>query len=112
MPCPICKRGRDHERVVPPWMGEPWAERGNWACSVVCLTVMSLKRYSNMIDPTESESEAIEYAGDEAGKYLNSLGKFDLLTFTREEYMTFIECVVTNFSHKLRELEIRSVEEP
>jgi hypothetical protein len=57
-----------------------------------------------MIDPSPFEIDAIMAASDPAGEYLDSLGKTDLATMTEDEWYCFLECVVTAYQDKLREL--------
>ncbi len=39
-----------------------------------------------------------------AGEYVESLGRTDLMSWSREEFATLIEVVVTAFTDRLREL--------
>ena len=57
-----------------------------------------------MIDPTPNEKAAMDHGGRMGGEYLESIGKTDLLSLTLEEWTTFIECVVTGYCDRLREL--------
>lgn len=57
-----------------------------------------------MIDLTEAEIAAIEAASEPAGAYIESLGRTDMATWTREEWMTFLECVVTGFTDEMQRL--------
>ena len=57
-----------------------------------------------MIDPTEYEQEAIAYGGEQAGKYLETLGKTDLATMSPEEWSAFIEVIVTGYVDRLGEI--------
>jgi hypothetical protein len=61
-----------------------------------------------MVDPTQHELEAIMAAGGYGGEYLDSLGKTDLAALTEDEWLTFVECIVTGFTDKLQELESES----
>lgn len=56
-----------------------------------------------MIDPTPHEIAAIEAASDPAGQYIESLGRSDMATWSRDEWLGFIEVVVTGYSDALRE---------
>lgn len=57
-----------------------------------------------MIDPSPREIEALEAASPVAGEYLDSLGKTDLADLSRDEWMTFIEVIVTAYQDSLRSL--------
>lgn len=50
------------------------------------------------------EYEAVEAAGDEVGEFLEGIGKTDLATLTREEWLDFVahayECVCTRVRAK------------
>lgn len=58
-----------------------------------------------MVDPTQHEIEAIQAAADYGGEYLDSLGKTDLAALNEDEWLTFVESVITGFTDKLQELE-------
>lgn len=51
-----------------------------------------------MNDKTPEETASIKRAGRAGGEYLDSIGKVDLSQLTEEEWLTFIECVVTEWS--------------
>lgn len=51
-----------------------------------------------MIDKTAEEQAAIKRAGKAGGEYLESIGKVDLSSLTEDEWLTFIECIVTEWS--------------
>lgn len=74
------------------------------ACSMACLDAIHRNRGSVMIDPDEHETKALDYASEMGGEYVESLGKANLADFTGEEWATLIECIVTNYGDKLREL--------
>lgn len=63
-----------------------------------------------MIDPTPNELAALDYAGDMAGEYLDSIGKTDLAALTRSEWSTLIEVTVTGYCDRLRDLAGRDSE--
>ena len=103
MTCAICRRDTGSDPVVPDWL-LPWRDLTVRTCSIVCLSLISL-RTKPMIDPTEHEVVALETASDRAGEYLESLGKSDLASLSRDEWMAFLEVVVTGWTDSLRELE-------
>ena len=57
-----------------------------------------------MIDPTPNEKAAFVHGGRYGGEYLDSIGKTDLETLKPEEWLTFIEAVVTGYCDHLRAL--------
>jgi hypothetical protein len=70
------------------------------------------QREKMMIDPEDHEIEAIGAAGQDAGDYLEWLGKTDLATMSEDEWLQFIEVVVTGYQDKLTEIHARPVHEP
>lgn len=63
-----------------------------------------------MIDPTPNEKAAFVHGGDMGGDYLDSIGKTNLQTLSREEWLTFVEAVVTGYCDHLREVAARDAE--
>lgn len=57
-----------------------------------------------VVDPTENEKAALQAASDMGGEFLDALKKTDLDTITVEEWHQFVECIVTGFQDRLREL--------
>ena len=60
-----------------------------------------------MIDPTPNEKAAFVRGGARGGEYLESIGKTDLESLERKEWLTFIEAIVTGYSDHLRDLAAR-----
>ena len=52
------------------------------------------------------EREAARLGGKMGGEYLESLGKYNLIELSKEEYQTFIECVCKEYH--LRHAEFQS----
>jgi hypothetical protein len=73
-----------------------------WLCSLRCQEVCHRRR--GMIDPTRHERAAIDHAIAMAGEHIESLRRTDLMTWSHEEFASFIEVVVTAFTDRLREL--------
>ena len=63
-----------------------------------------------MIDPTPNEKAAFVRGGEMGGEYLDSIGKTDLESLDREEWLTFVEAVVTGYCDHLRALAARDEE--
>lgn len=56
------------------------------------------------MDIAPHEQEAIDYAGNMAGEYLESIGVFSLDKLTPEQWATFAQVMCINFSQKEKEL--------
>lgn len=50
-----------------------------------------------MIDPTGIERAAMDHAGEQAGEYLEALGKTDLAKLATEEFATLINVICTAY---------------
>ena len=73
-------------------------------CSLRCLDIAN-DRMGVMIDPTEHEIVAIMGIADPAGQYIEQeIGNTDIGGWTHDQWLGFLECVVTLYSDKLREL--------
>jgi hypothetical protein len=57
-----------------------------------------------MIDPTANETMAMTIGGQQGGRYLESIGKTDLVSLSVTEWDCFVEAVVTGYCDQLREL--------
>jgi Family of unknown function (DUF6511) len=64
-----------------------------------------------MIDPTPNEKAAFVQCGETGGEYLDSIGKTDLERLSREEWLTFVEVLVTGYCDHLRALAARDEEQ-
>jgi hypothetical protein len=73
-----------------------------WCCSLGCLD--NVYEVKGMIDPTASEIAAIEAASDPAGEYIESLGRTDMASWSRDEWLGFIECVVTGYTDAMQRI--------
>jgi Family of unknown function (DUF6511) len=63
-----------------------------------------------MIDPTPKEKAAFVHGGELGGEYLYSIGKTHLESLDREEWLTFVEAIVTGYCDHLWELAARDEE--
>jgi hypothetical protein len=63
-----------------------------------------------MTDPTPSEQAAFVHGGEMGGEYLDSIGKTALESLSREQWLTFVEAIVTGYCDHLRELAARDEE--
>ena len=57
-----------------------------------------------MIDPSDTEAEAMAHAGAMGGEYLDQLGKTDLAVLTPDEWRTFVAAVCGGYTEKLLEI--------
>lgn len=109
MPCAACERPNSRKD----WIVVHPRRQGELVriCSDACLETFWLalqpthdKGQAPMVDPDEREEQAIEHASDQAGEYLDSLGRTDLATLSREEWLTLLQVTVTAFQDKMREV--------
>jgi hypothetical protein len=63
-----------------------------------------------MIDPTPNEKVAFVHGGAMGGEYLDSIGKTDLESLSQDEWLTFVEVVITGYCDHLRMLAARDAE--
>ncbi len=63
-----------------------------------------------MIDPTDREDKAQQYAQQMLGEFLDNIGKTDLAKMTPHEYSTVVWCVIANYVNKELELENAEIE--
>lgn len=61
-----------------------------------------------MIDKTKNEELAMDHAAEMAGEFIENIiahgGTSDFATWTPDQFMSFIECVVDGFAYKMVEL--------
>lgn len=63
----------------------------------------TVTRNLSMIDPSDIEKCAMDDAGTLGGAYLDSIGKTDLATLTKEEWNAFIEVVCGGYAGSMIE---------
>ena len=69
-----------------------------------CLDI-ACERLGEMNNPTEHEVAAIMGIADDAGRYIEKeIGWTDIEVWTHDQWLGFLECVVTLYSDKLRQL--------
>lgn len=103
MPCAVCRR-EARGFGFDPELGRVHGRPGR-ACSMRCLDLLS--EVCGMIDPTPNERAAIAHGGAMGGEYLESIGRTDLVSLSREEWLTFVEAVVTGYCDHLLDLAVR-----
>ncbi|WP_425070661.1 DUF6511 domain-containing protein [Sagittula sp. S175] len=82
-PCPICRRPGGWATIN--MTGAPLAG----VCSPQCAEIWIKRKGQPNVE--QFEREAVMAGGAKAGAYLDSIGKSDLGTMTREEWATFCE---------------------
>ena len=61
----------------------------------------------------ELEKQAYLHGGKNGGEYLESIGKYNLAELTKEEWLTFCECICKNYHSKhVERTELREDEIP
>ena len=58
-------------------------------------------RRKNVVDPTEAETVAIHATVAPAGEFLDALGQTDLALLSEQDFLTFIEVVVSAYQENL-----------
>lgn len=105
---PVCHCGRETKGF---YYQKPLAGKRDvterpitWCCSMECLDAA----YGNtaMIDPTEHEIAAIEACSEPAGQYIESLGRTDMASWSRDEWLSFLECVITGYIDELKRVSV------
>lgn len=79
--------------------------RLGWQCTDCLEAGVAAKAYT-MTDKQydEFETKALETSGQAGGEYLDAIGKTDLATLTREEWMCFLGVVQSSYGITLRAL--------
>lgn len=96
-PCAVCGKATNRRaRLLPDGAGLARV------CSDACADY-HLTRTKPMVDPTESETEAMAYAGAMGGEYLDHLGKTDLAKLSLEEWQEFLRAICGGYTEKLLE---------
>ncbi|MEM1346642.1 MAG: DUF6511 domain-containing protein [Pseudomonadota bacterium] len=84
-PCNVCSRqGQGFEYRDPVFRGDSPVH----FCSFACSEVFMVSRARD-VPLTHDEARALKAGGDQAGAYLDRLGKTDLATLTPEEWHEF-----------------------
>ena len=112
MLCDVCRR----EARGFGWFDARWPidnsrrdRRLRHLCSLTCQNICH--RRLGMIDPTPNEKAAVVNGGRMGGEYLDSIGKTDLETLEPDEWLTFVEVLVTGYCDHLRALAARDEEQ-
>jgi len=58
-------------------------------------------RRKNVVDPTEAEVAAIHATVEPVGQFLDAIGQTDLAQLSEEDFLTFIEVVVSAYQENL-----------
>jgi hypothetical protein len=78
-------------------------DRQIWCCSMRCLDI-AFERQGHMIDPTNHEIAAIQAASQPAGEYIEELGETDMATWSNDQWMGFLETVITAYTDEMGRL--------
>ncbi len=70
-------------------------------CSWRCQRIAA--RLKGMIDPNKHEVNALAAASQQAGVYVEALGRTDLVSWTASEWDGLVEVIVTAFQDYLRQ---------
>ena len=99
---PTCFCGREAR-------GFAWRDPNNFArvligaCSIDCLNII-VERSGIMTHVTDIEYAAVEAASENAGGFLDKLGKTDIATLTGEEWLDFILTTYMAVCNRVSEL--------
>ena len=111
MLCDVCRR----EARGFGWFDVRWPidnkrrdRRLRHLCSLTCQDICH--RRLGMIDPTPNEKAAFVHGGEMGGEYLDSIAKTNLETLSRDEWLTFVEAVITGYCDHLRQLAARDAQ--
>jgi Family of unknown function (DUF6511) len=109
--CYICHRhGRGHGFAQKEFAGKGKPQKVTmvWFCGKLCADIFYHKYKKGIpmkLDLLTTEQNALQYAGNEGGQYLESIGKTDLATLTPDEWNMFLYAVVCTFCGQLQEME-------
>ena len=99
--CPICGRSprgfgyqRPHDQYAPRFK----------ACSMQCLNIISKWKGKMEIKLDKFEEEGIDAASEEAGRYLEGLGKFDIALLSASEWRKLLATVFVAATARIREI--------
>ena len=100
-------RGFYYERPIPVPRIKPLAKATAApkvrCCSMVCLDV-AFNRKGVMPELSKFETIAIAAVSAPAGAYIETVGDTDIANWSVATWDGFLECVVTSFTRKMREL--------
>lgn len=69
--------------------------------SVFPGAIVRTEREGIMIDATKHETASLQEGGNAGGEYLESIGITDVVKLDRNQWLVFVECIVTGFQHSL-----------
>ena len=100
--CGVCRRRAIGIGYVPAPMS-PRRQAIMWLCGrAECSSIASTVYRMPPAQLDVFEIRARNEAGDQAGAYLDEIGKTDLGTLTQEEWFRFLTLVIEGFEHSLR----------
>ncbi|WP_311276135.1 DUF6511 domain-containing protein [Methylobacterium sp. WCS2018Hpa-22] len=96
--CGICRRQAVGLGYTP-----KFGKRIVWTCDdPTCLSLGKTVFHMPAKNLTQQEAFSLSEAGEEAGAYLESIGKFSLAELTEEEWIRFLKTVLNAFGDRMR----------
>lgn len=96
--CAACKR-QAAGIGYSPRMGAPIA----WLCDTPdCIPLGKTVYHMSAKELSQFEAFSLAEAGDDAGAFLESVGKTDLASLDREEWLTFLKTILTAYEDRMR----------
>ncbi|WP_047308821.1 DUF6511 domain-containing protein [Rhodopseudomonas palustris] len=97
--CGVCKRQAEGIGYAPK-QGKPVL----WLCHrTECISLGKTVFHMSPNSLTTFERQSLEDAGEAAGKYLESIGKFSLADLTEAEWNHFLRTVLFSYGDAMRE---------
>lgn len=99
--CSVCKRAAVGLGYLPDRRG---ANGVAWLCDDPdCLSLGKAVYHMPSKPLNQFEVFSLADAGDEAGTFLEKIGKTDLAQLSQEEWSAFLKIILTTFEQKMRE---------
>ena len=98
--CSVCQR---HALALGAAAGKGRNPPTAWVCEEAsCLSLLGKVAAMPARELNSYEAFALSDAGDDAGEYLQRLGKTDLGDLSREEWLRFLAIVLTSYGDHMR----------
>lgn len=104
MSCSVCGRARRGYGFQPP-RPDVFADLPprQFACSMICLEIL-YRKAGKVFSLNHFENQAIDAASEQAGGYLERIGKTDLSTLSAEEWLAFLQIVFVTATSTIQRL--------